>query len=380
MKRKLKVAQVVSSLAFGGAERCALDLAAKLDRERFETTLLVAGTGSEGPLRDAARERGVQVRHVFYESLRHPLQDAQLVRELLRYDVVHAHNRPVDFQIAALLAGIKLAGKGPAYFWTCHLPYPHDDAAAAKRYRRAAGVARKVVACAPVVEAHLKDRLGIPPGSVVTIANGVDTARYRPFNTDDAAEREKLRAELGAGDAVVLISSGRLAVQKGFDRLLSAAALLGARDDLPSWQLWIAGDGPERDRLTELIPGLRLQDQVKLLGARSDLDRLLRAADLYVLLSRFEGLPLALLEALSSGLPAVVTGIPAFTTLGLGKPVRCLDESSDEIALVTDASDVLAGLIVNSDERKWMGSLAREETLKRFDIAAWVRVHENLYS
>ncbi len=376
MSRRLKVAEVVSSLALGGAERCALGLVSGLDRTRFEPVLLVAGSSGEGPLRSEAASRGVQIRHIRFGSLRNPAEDAALLRELFRYDVVHVHNRPVDYQVAALLRLPSLAGLGPRFFWTWHLPYPHDTAGAALSYRRAAGVARKVVACAPVVERHLKQKLGIPAGKILTLTNGVDTERFRP---PELAERKRLQKEYGAGDSVILFSSGRLAPQKGYDRLLSAAALLNTRDDVPPWQLWIAGDGPERDRLAELVPGLRLEERVKLLGPRGDVDQLLRAADIFVLLSRFEGLPLALLEALSTGLPAVTTGIDAFTSLEFSRAVRCLEDSSEEITIATDAADVLAGLIANSEERAMMGSLARHEVSERFSLGRWIEEHEQLY-
>jgi len=371
------VAEVVSSLAFGGAERCALELAARLDPARFETTLLVAGPDASGPLRQAAGSRGVRVRHVPFSSLRDPVGDLRLMRELTGYDVIHVHNRPVDYQTAVVLSGPKIFRRNLKFFWTSHLPYPDEEAAVRRRYQFAAARASRVIACAPSVEDRLKGTLGPEAGKTVTLVNGVDTERFRPA---EAAERNTLRQGLGAGEDVILLSAGRLTPQKGFDRLLSAAALLNAHDDIPPWQIWVAGGGPELERLSELVPGLRLEGRVKLLGPRDDVDRLCRAADLFVLLSRYEGLPLALLEALSSGLPAVTSGIPAFSTIDFGGAVKVLDDYTDEIALASDAASVMAGLIANSQERAHRSSLARDAALRSFSLDRWVRQHEELYA
>ncbi len=100
-----------------------------------------------------------------------------------------------------------------------------------------------------------------------------------------------------------IVAMGRLAAQKGFDLLIKAFALLA--DEHPDWNLQIFGDGGDRSRLARLAESLQLADRVDLCGWIDRPDTYLHQADLFVLSSRYEGFPNALLEAMACGLPVV---------------------------------------------------------------------------
>lgn len=143
------------------------------------------------------------------------------------------------------------------------------------------------------------------PATVGVIRNG---AAAEPADSEGNARRSNqriaIRAELGLpADATVLLSVGRLHHQKGQVDLVCATA--GVYANRPDIRLLIAGDGPERERLDELVDALALQDVVRLLGHRQDAALLMDAADLFVFPSHFEGTPFALLEAMAHGLPVV---------------------------------------------------------------------------
>jgi glycosyltransferase involved in cell wall biosynthesis len=137
------------------------------------------------------------------------------------------------------------------------------------------------------------------PAAIGVIHNGA------PARGDDGHDgRGAIRAELGVGaDAPLLLSLGRLHPQKGQVELVHAVA--GVHAERPDVRLLIAGDGPERERLEELIDALGVRDTVRLLGHRSDAARLMDAADLFVFPSHLEGTPFAMLEAMAHGLPVV---------------------------------------------------------------------------
>lgn len=132
----------------------------------------------------------------------------------------------------------------------------------------------------------------------------------------------------------LVLAVGRLVQAKGFDVLLGAWQTIAA-------QLWIAGDGPQRGRLDTLIRRNRLQDRVRLLGQREDIDVLMQAADLLVLPSRREGFPYVLLEALQRRLPVIATRVPGAQDL---LPASRLVEVGDAVALNAAVSRALSDL------------------------------------
>ncbi len=145
----------------------------------------------------------------------------------------------------------------------------------------------------------LKEKLSIIP-------NGIDLSL---FDITEERVRQK-RIELGVeGETKVILYAGRLVKEKGADILLEAAGLM----DIPNWRLLIAGNGSEKINLVSLCSALNMDEKVHFLGTRSDIPELMAASDLVVLPSRWEGLPLTLLEAMAAGKPVVacqVGGVP----------------------------------------------------------------------
>jgi glycosyltransferase involved in cell wall biosynthesis len=102
-----------------------------------------------------------------------------------------------------------------------------------------------------------------------------------------------------------IVTIGRLCHQKGFDRLIEIFAKLA--DHYPDWELVIAGEGPDREKLEALIAELQMTGRVTLCGAVEDTLSFLRAADIFVMPSRYEGFPNALCEARACNKPVIAT-------------------------------------------------------------------------
>jgi glycosyltransferase involved in cell wall biosynthesis len=144
---------------------------------------------------------------------------------------------------------------------------------------------------------------GIPEQRVEVIYNGVDTAVYESAIARDEARR---RLQLGS-DEFVIIQVARLDYLKDHGTALRALARIVTRH--PRIRLVLVGDGPERAAIESRIAELRLGEHVRLLGTRSDVNQLLPAADLFLLTSISEGIPLTIIEAMAAGLPVVATDV-----------------------------------------------------------------------
>jgi glycosyltransferase involved in cell wall biosynthesis len=141
--------------------------------------------------------------------------------------------------------------------------------------------------------------------NTVFIGNGVNLGNYGGNHTNDGP-RHELRQEYGVKDHERLFCCvGRLDQQKGLDVLIEAFSWINPK--AKNAKLWFVGDGPLRSYLQELVRREGLLDCVSFLGFRKDIPQILRAADVFVLPSRFEAMPLSIIEAMAAGLPCVVS-------------------------------------------------------------------------
>lgn len=148
---------------------------------------------------------------------------------------------------------------------------------------------------------------GIREEKIQVIFNGV-----KPVETDSSI-RASARTELGLKDSdIMILNVGRLTPEKAQKNLVKAASFLTKHSD---YRFFIAGEGPCRVELEQLISEYKLSGKFTLLGNRADVDRLLNAADLFVLYSDTEGMPVSLMEAMSAGLPCIASNLEGIAQL-----------------------------------------------------------------
>lgn len=244
---------------------------------------------------------------------------ARCVRQV-RPHVVHSHN--VRATLLARLA-IALSLRRVALVTTLHGLAPDDYDAASRVLRHAA---RRVIACAPAVAQSLRES-GFPAGRIDTITNG---AALLPAGQERQAV---LRVSLSLGPAPLVLGIGRLAEQKDWPTFIAAARLL------PGPQYAVAGDGPLRHDLTELARNSG--DQVRFIGIVDDVAALLGLASCVVSTSRWEGMPLAMLEALSLGTPVVATQVSGLAEL-VPAAAALLVPPGDEVAVSRAVGRILS--------------------------------------
>jgi glycosyltransferase involved in cell wall biosynthesis len=188
-----------------------------------------------------------------------------------------------------------------------------------------------------------------------------------------------VRGELGIGeDETVFVAVGNARPEKGFEDLLAAASAMQQKGGQPAWRVLVAGkmdDGPYVEALRQQHSEASLQDSVLFLGFRSDVPALYAAADVFVLSSRSEGLPMVLLEAMTAGLPVVATrvgGVPEAVPQAAGVLVPPAEPDRLAEAMSALASDV--------DRRSAMGAAAREHALEQYGVERMAREYLDVFS
>lgn len=307
MSPKPRVAQVITRMIVGGAQETVL-LAAALAQDVESIVVTGPQTGPEGSLLDACRDRGVQVVLV-HELVRqvNPWRDLMAVsavrRALRGVDLVHTHSSKAGVigRLAARSAGL------PAVHTVHGWPF-HDEQPAVVRHtwqgveRLLAPLAQRLLVVADADRAKgLRAGVG-EPDQYRTVRSGLELELYGA----DPAVRQTVREELGIpAGAFVVGAVNRLSPQK--DPITLLRALLPVLRQRAHARLLVVGDGPLRadiERMAAETPG-----QIVLTGLRTDVPRLLRAVDLFVSASRWEGLPRTVLQAMATGVPVVATAV-----------------------------------------------------------------------
>lgn len=308
----LRIALVVASTA-GGTGRHAAMLAAGCAARGMQVTVIgPAATRPQPPagflpLEIAGRPR--------------PARDTAAVlrlRRMLRQlqpAVVHAHGMRAAAVTALALTAVP--GRRPALLVTVHNAAPAGALAAAVYWaleRLTALRADAVLCVSPDLTARMR-RAGAHEVAMAVIA------------APPAGTGTKARADLSAAGRPVILGVGRLARQKGFDVAIDAMARLSGRDPVPL--LAIAGEGPLASHLAARAQAAGVD--IRFLGARSDVQALLAAADVVVVPSRWEGQPLIVQEAMRAGRPLVASRVGGIAGL-----------TGDEAALLVPAADPAA--------------------------------------
>lgn len=339
----LRIAQLIETLGMGGAERLAVQIANALAAAGHRSHLLVL-TGP-GPL-SGQIDPAVQV--AYLHCTRAPLkqtwrfattirQGSQLLNDqITRHElaIVQSHLPGANFW------GLLLALRHRcAVIATVHnnreFDYGDQDNVLRARLRRRAYrlMLRRcaaVVAVSQQVAASLLAEVGARPKDerrLVVVPNGVNEPP--PLF---AADRKAIRQRFGcAEEELLLLAAGRHTEQKNFQALVKAAAIL--RDRGVPYRLAIAGDGPLREAHEKQAGRLALGGRVLFPGNLDDLQRVMQAADGFVLPSLWEGLPLVLLEALAAGVPVVGSRIAGIQDVVTDEVDSLLVAPADEAAL-----------------------------------------------
>jgi glycosyltransferase involved in cell wall biosynthesis len=350
---KCRIAHVSLGLETGGMEKLLVEFARRADRQRFQLHFICLE--GRGTLADEVESLGWKL-HTMHKA---PGFRPALVLRLawlfrcLRVDVVHTHNEPgcIYGVPAARLAGV------PSVLNTQHGRICSLGTRRSRAFAIIGRLADRLV-CVSREIAGLTLRAGIRPDRILTIWNGIDTETFT------------FHGPSHAGPAVFV---GRLSRMKDIETLIRAVPLV--LQHIPAFRLRIVGDGPARPSLEALAESLAARAHVEFIGETKEVRRHLAEASVFVLPSLTEGVSIALLEAMATGLPVVATRVGGNIEVVLEGETGILIPPREPASLAFAVVSVL----LEFERARQMGIAGRRRAEAVFNVRSMMRAYESLY-
>ena len=304
--KKIRVLHILDELNTGGAERIVVSYFQNIDRDRFQWDFIItryADPNKKGLLEPIVEELGGKIYRVTRKRknyIKNITETAKIIKNG-NYDIVHSHLDELSayYLSAAKKAGVPVrichshlagADRGKAVELLCRYLKPKLEKTVTDRF-----------ACGIEAGKALWGAEAVADGNVHIMRNAIRTDKFY-FNQ---AIRERVRTNLGIADRFVIGTVGRLSYQKNSTFLIEIMKELHKMQSTAI--LLIVGEGDQRTAMEDLVSRYELQDNVVFLGGRNDVNEIMMGLDAFLLPSRFEGLPIVLIEAQCTGLPCLVS-------------------------------------------------------------------------
>ena len=368
-QRPISVLHFTNGPARGGTEEHILTLLQGLDRKRFRLHLVC-------PPELAAKLQPDLPADVELVPLclRKPSQMAAALRlagilRRRRVDILHSH---------AFYSSLFASPIG----WMCRVPVILETSHMREKWRRGWFRSRFVVdrlvghcvdryiAVSEATARYLLEQKGLPAQKIVVIRNGSDCQRFNPARSAPSGLKRSLG--FGPGDPVLVVV-GRLEPQKGHRVLLQA--LPAVRREFPTVRLVCVGEGILRGDLQQQVRALAQEDSVRFTGYQSNVADWLALADMTVLPSFYEGLPLVAIESLAAGRPVVATAVDGTPEIVLDGKTGILVPPGDQARL----AEAICRLLRQPELRLRLGRAGRRWVLERFSQEQQIQGTHQLY-
>ena len=369
ISRTSNILMLIDNFRFGGAQRAVLDIVRKLDKDLFNIT--VVGRKGGGFLPEFERLENVKTINLErelkgYDIIKTIFELNRIVR-INKIDIIHT-NLPFSdfcgFILKLLNPGVKLLSKRGTTG-----PYRK------KIYKRLLNwfisLPVEIIVC---VSREVRDYIHkyefIPYKKLIVIFNGVDVSEIE--NTDVNVKEKK--RELGINEIDLVIGSvGRLTKPKGFEYLLSAFKRVN--EEFSHSKLVIVGAGKLEYKLKQQAKDLNLGDNVIFTGKRKDVYGILKIFDVFVMASLWEGMSIALLEAMSAKLPIVATNVSGTEEVVENNITGFLIKSRD----IEKLSEGMIRLLRDEGMRENFGEMGYRKIKQEFDIEFISRNYQEVY-
>lgn len=368
MNKKVKVLECIRQGQIGGGESHLLSLVENLDRSRFDPVVL---SFTDGPMIARLQEMDVPT-HIIPTLKPFDFTKWKIVKRLLqkeKVDLVHAHGTRANSNVlwAARSLGIPV-------IYTVHGWSFHPDQKPIVRKLRILGekylTSKSDLNISVSASNQQTGKNFIPSFESIVINNGIDQEKFNPKKP-----HKDIRTELGIDQDVLLVlfiarftsHKQPLTLIEAFARALSSNA---------NMHLLMVGDGDQKNEAITLIDKLRITNKIKLLSFRQDVPDVLAAADIFVLPSLWEGLPIGLLEAMAMGKTIIASDVDGTSEVVQHDRNGWLVETSD---LISNLSNALIDLSRDENRRKRFEQKALETVKEKYNAATMTRRIEKIY-
>jgi sugar transferase (PEP-CTERM/EpsH1 system associated) len=367
------IAHVIYRLDVGGLENGLVNLINRIPADRFRHAVICLKDYTD--FRNRVRRTDVPIVALGKQAGHSPLVALRLWRIFseLRPDIVHTRNlAALEASLLAALAGVPVRIHGE------HGRDVGDLEGANVKYQMWRRLFRPFVshyiALSKDLERYLHEQIRVPRHKVVQLYNGVDTELFRPAVNG----REPLPfSDFAQETAFVIGSVGRMQAVK--DPVTLAKAFVLLRQMAPAGgrplKLVMVGDGPLREQVAQVLAEGGAADVAWLCGERSDVPRIMRGLDVFVLPSLAEGISNTILEAMASGVPVIATAVGGNPELVRHGATGTLVNRSDPRAL----AQALLHYYLNEPERRQHGLQGRAVAERHFSLSEMVNRYLSLY-
>ena len=359
----MKILHVINSLNTGGAEKLLLDTIPLFNLRGVEVDLLVID-GKDYPYLNKLKEnKNTKVLSLNSKNIYSPLNIFKIIPYLSKYEIIHVHLFPAQYWVALAkvfsLSTVKLVFtehstsnrriKSFFFKFIDRLIYSFYD---------------KVVCITEEVRLVLKRHIKSESNKFVIIANGVD---LKLIYDSLVSDRASLSADIANGDKLLIQVAG-FRIEKDQKTVIKSLKYLPSHV-----KVLFVGDGVFRTECEKLVKELGLQSRVFFVGIRTDVPSLLKMADISVVSSHWEGMPLSVIEGMATKIPVVASNVPGVFQLVDG--VGLLFEKGNDKELAKIIQELLA-------DDKYYKKVAEAgfERAKQYDINSMVDKQIQLYN
>ena len=368
MKQKITVLECIRQGQIGGGESHLLSLVENLDRSQFEPIIL---SFTDGPMIDRLKQMNVET-HIIHTLKPFDFTKWKAVKKLLKeknIELIHAHGTRASSNVlwAAKSLGIPV-------IYTVHGWSFHPDQKPLVRKIRTLGekyiASRTALNISVSASNQQTGKKAFPSFESIVINNGINQQKFNPEK-----QHKNIRAELSIAENVLLVLFiARFTSHK--QPLALIAAFAEALKSNPNMHLLMVGDGDQKNEAIVLIEKLGLKNKITLEAFRQDVPDVLAAADIFVLPSLWEGLPIGLLEAMAMGKTVIASNVDGTSEVVQHNENGWLIETDDLIANLGKALIELSG---DEERRNRYQQQAVKTVNEKYNASTMTRQIENIY-